>query len=329
MPSGSSGAHARATSSLAPDCSASFQPGASAVSPKKLQQALRRLHGPSALPRRPRSRRTRRTRVAADQCTQLFHVGGLGRTLPADHPTRGSGDKGLIEHRRRAGRLVPRERDAQGGGPCRGLDVPGGGCATPSPSCSAASCKQQRVTSGSCCARRSASASSSSTWRWWRSWRSPLALLATIGLGSDPRVPPMATWLAVTETTLSRPIPPGFLGLSLEYNSIEQYAGTDPGAIDPVFVQLVRNPEPGPGARAADRRRYDRLDVVAGPRPATAAGGDVHTQPALDLRHPGAVAGAARAPDPGHRPRGRQRRAGPARGHQAPGRPRPRVGAGA
>ena len=57
-----------------------------------------------------------------------------------------------------------------------------------------------------------------------------IALPATIGLGSDPRVPPTATRLAVTETTLGRPIPPGFLGLSLEYNSIEQYAGTDPQA---------------------------------------------------------------------------------------------------
>ena len=72
-----------------------------------------------------------------------------------------------------------------------------------------------------------------------------IALLATIGLGSDPRVPPTATRLAVTETAVSRPIPPGFLGLSLEYNSIEQYAGTDPGAIDPVFLQLVRNLNPG------------------------------------------------------------------------------------
>jgi hypothetical protein len=72
-----------------------------------------------------------------------------------------------------------------------------------------------------------------------------IALLATMGLGSDPRVPSTATRLAVTETTFGRPIPAGFLGLSLEYDSIEQYAGTDPLAIDPVFVQLVRNLNPG------------------------------------------------------------------------------------
>ncbi|MGZ4182378.1 MAG: glycosyl hydrolase family 79 C-terminal domain-containing protein [Solirubrobacteraceae bacterium] len=72
-----------------------------------------------------------------------------------------------------------------------------------------------------------------------------IALLATTGLGSDPRVPPTATRLAVTQATFGRPIPPGFLGLSLEYDSIEQYAGTDPMAIDPVFVRLVRNLNPG------------------------------------------------------------------------------------
>jgi Glycosyl hydrolase family 79 C-terminal beta domain len=72
-----------------------------------------------------------------------------------------------------------------------------------------------------------------------------IALMATIGLGSDPRVPATATRLTVTKATVGRSIAPGFLGLSLEYNSIEQYAGTDPLAIDPVFVQLVRNLNPG------------------------------------------------------------------------------------
>src|SRR5690242_21956062 len=74
-----------------------------------------------------------------------------------------------------------------------------------------------------------------------------VALLATMGSGSesDLRVPPSATRLAVNQTTFGRPIAPGFLGLSLEYKSIEPYAGTDPGAIDPVFVQLIRNLNPG------------------------------------------------------------------------------------
>ncbi len=38
-----------------------------------------------------------------------------------------------------------------------------------------------------------------------------------------------------------RTIPAGFLGLSLEYPAVTQYAGTDPAALNPVFTQLVRN----------------------------------------------------------------------------------------
>jgi hypothetical protein len=41
------------------------------------------------------------------------------------------------------------------------------------------------------------------------------------------------------------PIPSGFLGLSFELPSLLSYAGGDPGAIDPVFAQLVRNLAPG------------------------------------------------------------------------------------
>jgi hypothetical protein len=40
-------------------------------------------------------------------------------------------------------------------------------------------------------------------------------------------------------------IPPGFLGLSLENTAIIPYAGRDPKAPDPVFLQLVRNLTPG------------------------------------------------------------------------------------
>jgi hypothetical protein len=54
-------------------------------------------------------------------------------------------------------------------------------------------------------------------------------------------------------------VPFGFVGLSLEYPSIEGYAGTDPLALDSVFVQLVRNLAPGQapvlriGGDSADR----------------------------------------------------------------------------
>jgi hypothetical protein len=36
-------------------------------------------------------------------------------------------------------------------------------------------------------------------------------------------------------------IPPGFLGLSIEYWGVEAYAGKDPTAVNPVLVQLIRN----------------------------------------------------------------------------------------
>jgi len=42
-----------------------------------------------------------------------------------------------------------------------------------------------------------------------------------------------------------QPIRPGFVGLSLEYTAIEPYAGTDPSAVNPVLVQLIRNLAPG------------------------------------------------------------------------------------
>ena len=63
-------------------------------------------------------------------------------------------------------------------------------------------------------------------------------------------MPPDAAARAANLVTIGAPattgtIPPGFLGLSLEYFAIEPYAGTNPSAIDPVFVQLIRNLSPG------------------------------------------------------------------------------------
>ena len=40
-------------------------------------------------------------------------------------------------------------------------------------------------------------------------------------------------------------IRPGFLGLSLEFPTVEAYAGIDPAALNPVFLHLVRNISPG------------------------------------------------------------------------------------
>jgi len=40
---------------------------------------------------------------------------------------------------------------------------------------------------------------------------------------------------------LGAPIPPGFLGLAMEYPALAAYAGADPHAVNPVFVQLIHN----------------------------------------------------------------------------------------
>ncbi len=63
-------------------------------------------------------------------------------------------------------------------------------------------------------------------------------VLASIAQPSHAATAPVVT---VGRPAAVRPIPPGFLGLSLEYFAIPSYAGTDPSNIDPVFVQLVRN----------------------------------------------------------------------------------------
>jgi hypothetical protein len=43
----------------------------------------------------------------------------------------------------------------------------------------------------------------------------------------------------------SGPLPSGFLGLSMEFYAVHEYAGSDPNAVDPVLVQLIQNLNPG------------------------------------------------------------------------------------
>jgi hypothetical protein len=47
--------------------------------------------------------------------------------------------------------------------------------------------------------------------------------------------------LTVGRATAAQPIAPGFVGLSLEYWAVPDYAGPDPTELNPVFVQLIRN----------------------------------------------------------------------------------------
>jgi hypothetical protein len=55
-----------------------------------------------------------------------------------------------------------------------------------------------------------------------------------------------------------RPLPSGFMGLSLEYKAIEQYGGRDPGAVNPLLVRLIE--ELSPGERPALRIGGDSTD---------------------------------------------------------------------
>jgi hypothetical protein len=53
------------------------------------------------------------------------------------------------------------------------------------------------------------------------------------------------TVVTISQRAVGRPIPSGFVGLSLEYSAVPWYAGTDPNAVNPVFEQLIRNLAPG------------------------------------------------------------------------------------
>ncbi len=101
------------------------------------------------------------------------------------------------------------------------------------------------------------------------------ALIGLSGCGSDSRRPPApeppSTLVTIEAAASGRSVPFGFLGLSLEYPSIEAYAGTDPVALDPVFVQLVRNLVPGQapvlriGGDSTDRTWWPAPGVVQPP----------------------------------------------------------------
>ncbi|HLY47964.1 MAG TPA: glycosyl hydrolase family 79 C-terminal domain-containing protein [Solirubrobacteraceae bacterium] len=119
---------------------------------------------------------------------------------------------------------------------------------------------------------------------------SALALTAAVGLGvtvgcgsTGPgtaraqaraaKVPTGAAQIVVGRPQSVHPIQAGFLGLSLEFNAIEPYAGTDPRAVNPVLVQLIRN-------------------LANGQRPVIRIGGDTTDRtwwPVTGMARPGGV----------------------------------------
>ena len=76
-----------------------------------------------------------------------------------------------------------------------------------------------------------------------------LAVLGTAGSSTAAASPTAsnagATVVTVGRGVVGRAIPSGFVGLSTELRSFEDYAGQDPQAINPVFLQLIRNLAPG------------------------------------------------------------------------------------
>jgi hypothetical protein len=53
------------------------------------------------------------------------------------------------------------------------------------------------------------------------------------------------TTVVIVGSARGRPIPPGFLGVSLEYNTVAAYEGSGPTGPNPVLAQLIRNLAPG------------------------------------------------------------------------------------
>lgn len=78
-----------------------------------------------------------------------------------------------------------------------------------------------------------------------------VAMIAAIGVitasGADPQptLPRHALRIDVAAAPLSRPVPAGYVGLSIEYRSAFYYFGSDPSHPNPLFVALVRGLTPG------------------------------------------------------------------------------------
>src|SRR5690348_14695301 len=59
-----------------------------------------------------------------------------------------------------------------------------------------------------------------------------------------PRIPRGALVARIGGRPVGRPVPSGFVGFSFEFQAVRDYTGTDPAAINPVLVQLIRNLNP-------------------------------------------------------------------------------------
>ena len=73
----------------------------------------------------------------------------------------------------------------------------------------------------------------------------PLVTPSELPSGGSPARPSPELTVSVGSVVLGEPLPPSFVGLSIEYRTLHDYAGTDPRAIDPVFIALMRGLDPG------------------------------------------------------------------------------------
>jgi hypothetical protein len=70
-------------------------------------------------------------------------------------------------------------------------------------------------------------------------------MIAGCGPGAPPaQLPKGAIQLDVGAVASGAAIPSGFVGISTEYSSLPAYAGGDPAAVNPTFIQLLRNLDP-------------------------------------------------------------------------------------
>lgn len=60
-----------------------------------------------------------------------------------------------------------------------------------------------------------------------------------------PGIPKGADLITITDTPVGRPVPAGFVGLSLEFGALEPWAGSDPAHADPILPQLITALAPG------------------------------------------------------------------------------------
>jgi len=81
--------------------------------------------------------------------------------------------------------------------------------------------------------------------------------------GAKPPAHP--AWVKVGLRPAGQPLAPGFVGLSIEYPALHEYTGSNPNAVDPATVALIR--ALSPGQRPVLRIGGDSADYTWWPQP--------------------------------------------------------------